>query len=105
MNPCVDWCYNHLGKEYTEKCDSCCEYAMAVAELRRAREALDFARTKDAEIVRLGRERDKARMERDNLIRRTSRQCWSCIRRYECNSRRGSHKRCWEFDTALLRED
>lgn len=43
--------------------------------------------------------------ERDALIKRTAGDCWSCIRRYECNSRKGSHSRCWEFDPWLLKED
>ena len=42
--------------------------------------------------------------ERDALIKRTSGDCWSCIRRYECNSRKGPHSRCWEFDPWLLKE-
>ena len=43
--------------------------------------------------------------ERDALIKRTTGECWSCIRRYECNSRKGPHSRCWEFDPWLLKED
>lgn len=42
--------------------------------------------------------------ERDALIKRTAGDCWSCIRRYECNSRKGPHSRCWEFDPWLLKE-
>ena len=43
--------------------------------------------------------------ERDALIKRTAGDCWSCIRRYECNSRKGPHRWCWEFDPWLLKED
>ena len=43
--------------------------------------------------------------ERDALIKRTTGECWTCIRRYECNSRKGPHSRCWEFDPLLLKED
>ena len=43
--------------------------------------------------------------ERDALIKRTAGECWACIRRYECNSRKGPHRRCWEFDPRLLKED
>ena len=43
--------------------------------------------------------------ERDALIKRTAGDCWSCVRRYECNSRKGPHRRCWEFDPWLLKED
>lgn len=46
----------------------------------------------------------KVKGERDRLIARTKGECWTCIRRYECNSRRGPHKRCWEFDEMLLKE-
>lgn len=49
-------------------------------------------------------ELEKAKGERDRLIARTKGECWTCIRRYECNSRRGPHKRCWEFDEMLLKE-
>ena len=42
--------------------------------------------------------------ERDALIKRTAGECWACIRRYECNSRKGPHSRCWEFDPWLLKE-
>ena len=43
--------------------------------------------------------------ERNALIKRTADECWACIRRSECNSRRGPHSRCWEFDPWLLKED
>lgn len=43
--------------------------------------------------------------ERDALIKRTAGECWACIRRYECNSRKAPHSRCWEFDPWLLKED
>ena len=43
--------------------------------------------------------------ERDALIKRTAGECWACIRRYECNSRKGPHRRCWEFYPWLLKED
>lgn len=43
--------------------------------------------------------------ERDALIKRTAGECWACIRRYECNSRKGPHSRCREFDPWLLKED
>ena len=37
------------------------------AELEQARESLDFARTKDAEIVRLGMELDQMKRENETL--------------------------------------
>jgi ABC-type uncharacterized transport system fused permease/ATPase subunit len=105
VNPCVEWCYNRFGKEYTEKCDSYCEYAKALMELRQAKESLRLARAEYEEIVQLRKELERVVEDRDNLIKRTREKCWSCIRRYECNSRHGPHKRCWEFDASLLRED
>ena len=32
-NPCFE-CYNRYGKHYTEECDSTCEYAYAVRNLK-----------------------------------------------------------------------
>lgn len=32
MDPCIDYCFNHFGKEYTKDCDNNCEYAKAIAE-------------------------------------------------------------------------
>ena len=74
------------------------------AGLERKNEALDFSRTTDAEAVRLAADLARVTSERDALIKRTARDCWSCIRRYECNNRKGPHKRCWEFDPWLLKE-
>ena len=50
-------------------------------------------------------ELEKVKGERDRLIARTKGECWTCIRRYECNSRRGPHKRCRELDEMLLKEE
>lgn len=38
MNPCIDYCFLRFGKEYTNECDDCCEYAKSVAESKRLRE-------------------------------------------------------------------
>lgn len=40
------------------------------AELEQARESLDFTRTKDAEIVRLGAELERVKAERDAAVER-----------------------------------
>ena len=56
-------------------------------------------------LEELQSELERVKLERDTLIKRTSGECWTCIRRYECNSRRGPHSRCWGFDSMLLRED
>lgn len=58
-------------------CSICDDAALAIETLR-------------AEIARVT-------AERDALIKRTAGECWACIRRYECNSRKGPHSRCWEF--------
>ena len=60
------------------------------------------------DCVELGKARaelDRVTAERNALIKRTAGDCWACIRRYECNSRKGPHRRCWEFDPWLLKED
>ena len=49
---------------------------------------------RDAVLADLGR----VAAERDALIKRTTGEYWTCVRRYECN-------RCWEVDPRLLRED
>lgn len=62
---------------------------------------------RDAALAIKALRADLARVtaERDALIKRTAGECWACIRRYECNSRKGPHSRCWEFDPWLLKED
>lgn len=42
---------------------------MLQAKLDQAKEALDFCRTKDAEIIRLGQERNHLKRERDQAIK------------------------------------
>lgn len=32
FNPCIEYCYNRLGKQYSSECDDNCEYAKAVKE-------------------------------------------------------------------------
>ena len=32
MDPCIDYCFNRFGKEYTKDCDNNCEYAKVIAE-------------------------------------------------------------------------
>lgn len=56
-------------------------------------------------LEKLQAELARVTAERDALIKRTAGECWACIRRYECNSRKGPHSRCWEFDPWLLKED
>lgn len=45
---------------------------------------------------------EKAERERDILIKWIHGECWSCVRRYDCNSRLGPHRKCWEFDQSIL---
>lgn len=83
---------------YGFKQEICQEAAEALCELQIELQAMrGAANSCKAEL-------EKVRDERDRLIARTKGECWTCIRRYECNSRRGSHKRCWEFDEMLLEE-
>lgn len=40
FNPCVDWCYQRYGKQYTASCDETCEYARVVKEKKNLEEQL-----------------------------------------------------------------
>lgn len=50
MIPCKDHCYIRFGKQYTEDCDTRCDYAKAVKESQQLR----------SEVVKLTEERDRA---------------------------------------------
>lgn len=71
----------------------------------RAKEAVELVRALYAERETLRADLARVTAERDALIKRTAGDCWSCVRRYECNDRKGPHRRCWEFDPQLLKED
>ena len=73
----------------------CGTYGFKQEECRDAALAIETLR---AELARVT-------AERDALIKRVAGECWACIRRYECNGRKGPHRRCWEFDPRLLKED
>lgn len=73
----------------------CGTYGFKQEECRDAAIAIETLR---AELARVT-------AERDALIKRTAGECWACIRRYECNSRKGPHSRCREFNPWLLKED
>ena len=45
---------------------------------------------------------EQAERERDFLIKLIHGECWACVRRYDCNSRLGPHRKCWEFDQSIL---
>ena len=32
MCPCIDYCYNRFGRQYTPECDNICDYAIKVKE-------------------------------------------------------------------------
>lgn len=68
-------------------------------------EIMDLCMDAAQTLESLQSELEKVKAERDALIKRTAGDCWSCIRRYECNSRKGPHSRCWEFDPWLLKEE
>lgn len=50
MIPCRDYCYIRFGQQYTEDCDTRCDYAKAVKE---AKQLL-------SEVAKLTEERDRA---------------------------------------------
>lgn len=68
-------------------------------------DAITALSTLQAENEKLRADLARVTAERDALIKRTAGDCWSCVRRYECNDRKGPHRRCWEFDPQLLKED
>ena len=78
-----------------ERLRECGTYGFKQEECRDAALAIEILRADLARVT----------AERDALIKRTAGECWACIRRYECNSRKGPHSRCWEFDPWLLKED
>ena len=98
-------------RAYGRYCSICDEAATALSTLKdeneKLREKIGDARLKGYAkgLVEMSVELARVTAERDALIKRTAGDCWSCIRRYECNNRKGPHKRCWEFDPWLLRED
>lgn len=50
MNPCIDYCFNHFGKEYTKDCDNNCNYAKVIVENKKLQ----------ADLARMTAERDAA---------------------------------------------
>ena len=78
-----------------ERLRECGTYGFKQEECRDAALAIEILRADLARVT----------AERDALIKRTAGECWACIRRYECNSRKGPHSRCREFDPWLLKED
>ena len=55
-------------------------------------------------ICELRVELQRAATERDVLISRLRGKCWACSRRYDCDSRRGPHSKCWTFYPQILLE-
>lgn len=41
FNPCLEYCQNHFGKQYTSECDSTCEFAKAVKENEMIKEEIN----------------------------------------------------------------
>lgn len=54
FNPCMEYCKNKFNKEYTNDCDSICEYASVVKENRRLKAEIEaikkFVTSKDTLI-------------------------------------------------------
>ena len=63
------------------------------AERERKNEALDFARTKDAEIVRLGTELERVKLERDAAVEQLHGICSAC-KNYSPYHNRGRCRFC-----------
>jgi hypothetical protein len=40
LNPCVEYCYKQLGKEYTTDCDERCEFAKVLKEKKELEDQL-----------------------------------------------------------------
>ena len=70
---------------------------MLKAKLDQAEEALDFCRTKDAEVIKLGQERNRLKRERDQAIEDLSGQCDYCQKQNDCIDRKGEHWNCWQW--------
>lgn len=52
MNPCIDYCFQRFGRQYTPECDAHCAYAKAEKQLLTLRSELEETRDKlfDAEM-------------------------------------------------------
>ena len=48
---------------------------------------------------------ERAEKAKHSLIAFLNGLCMACVKRYDCNTRKGSHKRCWKFDYFLIGED
>lgn len=48
---------------------------------------------------------EKSEKAKHSLIAFLNGSCMACVKRYDCNTRRGSHKWCWKFDYFLIGED
>lgn len=50
MNPCVDYCYFRLGKQYSLECEEFCDFAKVVKERNRLLEECDELKRKIRKI-------------------------------------------------------
>ena len=41
FNPCVDYCWNRFGREYSKDCDNTCEFAKIAKELDKYKELFE----------------------------------------------------------------
>lgn len=48
---------------------------------------------------------ERAEKAKHSLIAFLNGSCRACVKRYDCNTRKGSHKWCWKFDYFLIGED
>lgn len=42
MCPCIDYCYNHFGKQYSEDCDFKCDYARLIRKNKQLEKENEF---------------------------------------------------------------
>ena len=43
MNPCLDYCFVKLNKQYDESCDKVCDYAKEVKKRKELEKKIDYA--------------------------------------------------------------
>lgn len=45
---------------------------------------------------------ERAEKAKHSLITFLNGSCRACVKRFDCDNRKGSHKRCWKFDYSLI---
>lgn len=73
MNPCIDYCFNRFGKEYTKDCDNNCEYAKVIVENKKLQ--VDLARMTNADHIRAMSDEELALQFGANCPKENQRAC------------------------------